>query len=143
MGSFLPLIFTTKVVQTIHTNHFHHHSRTGPEAESDMAEAYFLLQKRWVNYWQSFQTARCSTFTFELPACIFSHFTHYLPSETRDKSSNHLSCDLNCPGGCKHAAFSCSGKTHCLNIGQLFLPSPTPTVQGMSCSFLQSHLSLP
>lgn len=110
MGSFLPLIFTTKVVQTIHTDHVHHHSRTGPEAESDVAEARFLLQRRWLNYWQFFRIVLYSLFTFQLTARIFSHYAYYLPSETRDKSSNHLPCDLNCPGGCKHAAFSCSGK---------------------------------
>ncbi len=111
MGSFLPLIFTTKVVQTIHTDHVHHHSRTGPGAESDVAEARFLLQRRWLNYWQFFWIVLYSLFTFQLTARIFSHYAYYLPSETRDKSSNQLPCDLNCPGGCKHAAFSCSGKT--------------------------------
>jgi hypothetical protein len=114
MGSFSPLIFITKVVQTIITDHVHHHLRIGPEAESDVAEARFLLQKRWLNYWQFFRIVLYSLFTIQLPARSFSNYAYYLPSETRDKSSNHLPCDLNRPGGFKHTAFSCSEKKHCL-----------------------------
>ena len=150
MGSFLPLIFTTKVVQTIHTDHVHHHSRTGPEAESDVAEARFLLQRRWLNYWQFFWIVLYSLFTFPLTAHIFSHYAYYLPSETRDKSSNHLPCDLNCPGGCKHAAFSCSGKNiSSILVSSFFHPPhpqsrvcPVPTYSPTSaCPDLNSFLN--